>query len=61
VKKGEVAPAVIGIFGMAPIDFKLTNPTKPPVREGKELTQLRAAPIPSRIRSANQYRREPGL
>jgi len=33
VKKGEVAPAVIGIFGQGPIEFKLTDPTKPPVRE----------------------------
>jgi hypothetical protein len=33
VKKGGKEPAVIGIFGQAPIDFKLTDPTKPPVRE----------------------------
>jgi hypothetical protein len=33
VKKGEAGPAVIGIFGQAPIEFKLTDPTKPPVRE----------------------------
>jgi hypothetical protein len=32
VKKGEVAPAVIGIFGQAPIDFKLVDPSKPPWR-----------------------------
>ncbi len=32
VKKGEAAPAVIGIFGQAPIDFKLVDPGKPPVR-----------------------------
>jgi hypothetical protein len=33
VKRGEIAPAVIGIFGQGPIEFKLTDPTKPPVRE----------------------------
>jgi hypothetical protein len=33
VRKGEVAPAVIGIFGQGPIEFKLSDPTKPPVRE----------------------------
>ena len=33
VKKGGKDPAVIGIFGQAPIEFKLTDPTKPPVRE----------------------------
>lgn len=33
VKKGSKEPAVIGIFGQAPIQFKLTDPTKPPVRE----------------------------
>jgi hypothetical protein len=33
VKKGSKEPAVIGIFGQAPIEFKLTDPTKPPVRE----------------------------
>ena len=33
VKKGGKAPAVIGIFGQAPIDFKLTDPAKPPIRE----------------------------
>ena len=33
VKKGGKEPAVIGIFGQAPIEFKLTDPTKPPVRE----------------------------
>ena len=32
VKKGEPAPAIIGIFGQAPIDFKLVDPGKPPVR-----------------------------
>lgn len=32
VKKGETSPAVIGIFGQAPIEFKLTDPTKPPLR-----------------------------
>jgi hypothetical protein len=33
VKRGGKEPAVIGIFGQAPIEFKLTDPTKPPVRE----------------------------
>jgi hypothetical protein len=33
VKKDGSEPAVIGIFGQAPIEFKLTDPTKPPVRE----------------------------
>jgi hypothetical protein len=33
VKKGGKEPAVIAIFGQAPIEFKLTDPTKPPVRE----------------------------
>jgi hypothetical protein len=33
VKKGGKEPAIIGIFGQAPIEFKLTDPTKPPVRE----------------------------
>jgi hypothetical protein len=33
VKKGAAAPAVIGIFGQAPIDFKLVDPGKPPWRE----------------------------
>jgi hypothetical protein len=32
VKKGEASPAVIGIFGEAPIDFKLVDPSKPPIR-----------------------------
>jgi hypothetical protein len=32
VKKGEPAPAVIGIFGLAPVDFKLVDPSKPPWR-----------------------------
>jgi hypothetical protein len=32
VKKGEAAPAVIGIFGEAPIAFKLVDPSKPPWR-----------------------------
>jgi hypothetical protein len=32
VKKGGKEPAVIGIFGQAPIEFKLTDPTMPPVR-----------------------------
>jgi hypothetical protein len=33
VKKGQAGPAIIGIFGEAPIDFKLIDPSKPPVRE----------------------------
>ena len=33
VKKDGKEPAVIGIFGQAPIEFKLTDPSKPPVRE----------------------------
>ena len=33
VKKGGKEPAVIGIFGQAPVEFKLSDPTKPPVRE----------------------------
>ena len=33
VKKDGREPAVIGIFGQAPIEFKLTDPTKPAVRE----------------------------
>ena len=33
VKTGGKEPAVIGIFGQAPIEFKLVDPTKPPVRE----------------------------
>jgi hypothetical protein len=32
VKRGEAAPAVIGIFGQAPIDFKLVDPSEPPWR-----------------------------
>ena len=32
VRKGEKEPAVIGIFGQAPIEFKLVYPTKPRVR-----------------------------
>jgi hypothetical protein len=32
VKKGGKEPAVIGIFGQAPIEFKLIDPSKPPVR-----------------------------
>jgi hypothetical protein len=32
VKKGGKEPAIIGIFGEAPIEFKLTDPSKPPVR-----------------------------
>jgi hypothetical protein len=33
VRKDGKEPAVIGIFGQAPIEFKLVDPTKPPVRE----------------------------
>jgi len=33
VKKGGKEPAIIGISGQAPIEFKLSDPTKPPVRE----------------------------
>jgi hypothetical protein len=33
VKKGEPSPVVIGIIGMAPIDLKLVDPSKPPWRE----------------------------
>ena len=32
VKRGGKEPAVIGIFGQAPIEFKLVDPTKPRVR-----------------------------
>jgi len=32
VSKGGNEPAVIGIFGQAPIEFKLVDPTKPRVR-----------------------------
>ncbi len=32
VKTGEKEPAVIGIFGQAPIEFKLVDPSKPPLR-----------------------------
>ena len=33
VKKGGKEPAVIGIIGVAPIELKLVDPSKPPVRE----------------------------
>jgi hypothetical protein len=33
VKKGEKEPVVIGIIGMAPIDLKLVDPSKPAWRE----------------------------
>ena len=33
VKKDGKEPAVIGIFGQAPIGFKLIDPTKPPIGE----------------------------
>jgi hypothetical protein len=33
VKKDGKEPAVIGIFGQAPIEFRLADPTKPPLRE----------------------------
>ena len=32
VKTGEKEPAVIGIIGQAPIEFKLVDPSKPPWR-----------------------------
>jgi len=32
VKRGEKEPAVIGIIGQAPIEFKLVDPSKPPWR-----------------------------
>jgi hypothetical protein len=32
VKKGEPSPAVIGIFGIGPVDFKLVDPSQPPWR-----------------------------
>jgi hypothetical protein len=33
VRMSGKEPAVIGIFGQAPIEFKLIDPTKPPIRE----------------------------
>jgi len=33
VKRGGKEPAVIGIIGVAPIELKLVDPSKPPVRE----------------------------
>ena len=33
VKRGGKEPAVIGIFGQAPIELKLVDPSKPPARE----------------------------
>jgi hypothetical protein len=33
VKKGDKEPAVIAIFGQAPIEIKLIDPSRPPVRE----------------------------
>ena len=33
VRKDGKEPAVIGIFGQGPIEFKLIDPSKPPVRE----------------------------
>ena len=33
VKKSDMEPAVIRIFGQAPIEFKLTDPTKRPVQQ----------------------------
>lgn len=33
VKRGGKEPAVIGIIGVAPIELKLVEPNKPPVRE----------------------------
>jgi hypothetical protein len=32
VKKGGKEPAVIGIIGQGPVEFKLVDPSKPPVR-----------------------------
>ena len=32
VRKGAKEPAVIGIFGMAPVDLKLVDPNRPPWR-----------------------------
>jgi hypothetical protein len=33
VKKDGKEPAVVGIIGQAPIEFKLIDPSKPPGRE----------------------------
>jgi hypothetical protein len=33
VRKDGKEPAVIGIFGQGPVEFKLIDPSKPPVRE----------------------------
>jgi len=33
VKKGEKEPALIGIFGQGQVDLRLSDPSKPPVRE----------------------------
>jgi hypothetical protein len=33
VRRGSKEPAVIGIFGQAPIELTLVDPSKPPVRE----------------------------
>jgi hypothetical protein len=33
VRRGEKEPAVIGIFGQGPVELKLVDPSKPPVRE----------------------------
>ena len=33
VKRGEKEPAVIGIIGGGPVEFKLIDPSEPPVRE----------------------------
>jgi hypothetical protein len=31
--KGAQEPAIIGIFGMAPVEFELVDPSKPAWRE----------------------------
>jgi hypothetical protein len=33
VRKDGKEPAVIGIFGYGPVEFKLIDPSKPPVRK----------------------------
>ena len=33
VMKGAQEPAIIGIFGMAPVEFELADPSKPAWRE----------------------------
>ena len=36
VKRGGKEPAVIGIFGQAPIELKLVDPSKPPFGSSSE-------------------------